>query len=1394
MFTEKETHYNDSTDWSYLQISESRQSAQGECVSSITQERSGFSVRSRSSSLVNMCWNCQGIGSDLTVRRLREFRRKDPPDIMFLMETKRQDEEVFRMYQGTEFSNHFTVPPDGLSGGLALSWKDSVDLEILFFSPNVIDTKISFNGKTVFVSYIYGAPQRENRARFWELLSDIVLQRQAPWLITGDFNDLLDNSEKVGGPLRWEGSFLSFRNFVSQYDLWDLQFSGNSLSWRGTRYTHFIQSRLDRAMANVEWMEMFPAARSENLSFEGSDHRPIVTHFDQNLKKKKGSFRYDRSLSSKPEARTLIQDTWQEDSADTVLNKICKVRRNLINWAKGEADRKKEALRHNQAQLEEALTSASPNQERIEELQGLLEAAYAEEEAFWRQRSRIQWLSEGDKNSAYFHAVTRGRRISNKFSVIENDEGTAFYEEEQIVNTFRIFYDTLYTAGSTSASGVVQEALTPKISGEMNLRLVAIPDRVEVKAAVFAINSDKAPGPDGFSAGFYQSFWDIIGEDIYQEVMAFFESGQLHPRYNETHIRLIPKVKEAKRVSEFRPIALCNSHYKIIAKKFSKRMQPLLQSIISPAQSAFVPGRAISDNVLITHEILHYLRQSKAEKHVSMAVKTDMSKAYDRIEWSFLRQVLSRLGFHETFITWLMECVSSVSYSFLINGGPQGRVQPSRGLRQGDPLSPYLFILCTEVLSGLCNNALRDGTMPGVKVGRQCPPINHLLFADDTMFFGKSNVTSCQTLLAIINKYELVSGQRINKAKSAVTFSSKTKAEAKARVKRKLEISNEGGIGKYLGLPEHFGRRKRDIFASIVDRIRQRSHGWTARYLSGAGKMVLLKAVLSSMPNYAMSCFKLPKSLCKQIQSVLTRFWWDVKPEVRKMCWLSWDKMTLPKGAGGLRFREIEIFNDALLAKHAWRLLKDPSSLLAQTLLNKYCLSEEFLECSAPNASSHGWRGILAGREILRKGLGWVIGDGSSVNVWRDHWLSTEKQLCPIGPATAENQDLRVCDLFTSGTVEWNQEMLQLHLPAYEEHILRIVPSSFRMRDELMWLHEKTGQYTTKTGYALAKLNIADRQDGFRWRKCVWNVKCSPKLQHFLWKVKNDILAVGEALIKRGIQIDGKCKRCGESESALHVLFSCPFAKRIWDRVPAINKPSEDTVQTATELLQACSSMINLPPTGLSSPLYPWVMWVIWTSRNQLIFEDKSFSETEVMLKALKHAREWQLANEDKPKPPTASPKDCSANLVQNQVQDSVYRCHVDAAWISSSGQAGMGWTCSDPRGVNLFQGTMERKVVASALVAEALALRAALQDAGTREIQDLICLSDSKSLITLITGRSSVIALKGILHDIDVLSRTFASISFKFVPRNCNATADRLAKDALFALSSRSGIVTETF
>ncbi|CAA7040252.1 unnamed protein product [Microthlaspi erraticum] len=396
-----------------------------------------------------------------------------------------------------------------------------------------------------------------------------------------------------------------------------------------------------------------------------------------------------------------------------------------------------------------------------------------------------------------------------------------------------------------------------------------------------------------------------------------------------------------------------------------------------------------------------------------------------------------------------MKCVCSVTYSFLLNGAPQVSVIPTRGLRQGDPLSPYLFILCTEVLSGLCNRAQARGDLPGIKVARQSPAINHLLFADDTMFFCKANAACCETLSKILSRYEAASGQCISVQKSAITFSAKTSLEVKQEVKRLMKIPNEGGVGKYLGLPEHFGRKKRDIFSSIVDRIRLKANCWSSGFLSSAGKQVLLQAVLSATPTYIMSCFKLPLSLCKRIQSALTRFWWDEKPDKRKICWVSWDKLTIPKNAGGLGFREIERFNDAMLAKIGWRILQAPESLLARILLGKYCHSSSFMECQSPATASHGWRSILAGRDILKQGLGWKVGNGEKIKVWLDPWLSSSSPSIPVGPAPVNADSIYVKDLMLPNG-GWNLKAIREQIPHLEGSIRRIIIGKTTSPDSLV--------------------------------------------------------------------------------------------------------------------------------------------------------------------------------------------------------------------------------------------------------------------------------------------------------------------------------------------------------
>lgn len=189
-----------------------------------------------------------------------------------------------------------------------------------------------------------------------------------------------------------------------------------------------------------------------------------------------------------------------------------------------------------------------------------------------------------------------------------------------------------------------------------------------------------------------------------------------------------------------------------------------------------------------------------------MAVKTDMSNAYDRFEWNFIRLVFKKLGFDPIWVNWVMQCISTVSYSFLVNDSALGNVVPIRGIRQGDPLSLYIFIICGEVLSGVFRLGQSSGHLTRVKIGLHCPRIDHLLFADDTMIFTKASAENCTFLTSILRDYERASGQLINTAKSSISFSSKTPQATRDRVKLILGIEKEGGVGKYLGLPELFTR------------------------------------------------------------------------------------------------------------------------------------------------------------------------------------------------------------------------------------------------------------------------------------------------------------------------------------------------------------------------------------------------------------------------------------------------------------------------------------------------------------------------------------------------------------------------------------------------------------
>ena len=312
----------------------------------------------------------------------------------------------------------------------------------------------------------------------------------------------------------------------------------------------------------------------------------------------------------------------------------------------------------------------------------------------------------------------------------------------------------------------------PRVTSRMNNSLTKMVTDTEIKRAVKAIKSDSAPGVDGMTGQFFQKYWNITGAQVTVEVKKFFESGVMPSDWNHTQLCLIPKVPNATHMQDLRPISLCSVAYKIISKVLSNRLKVILPRIVSPTQGAFVAGRLISDNLLIAHEMIHGLRTGDKIVEEWMAIKTDMSKAYDRVEWNFLEILMEKMGFDRVWVRWIMACVSTMSFSVLLNGNSHGFIRPERGIRQGDPLSPFLFILCDEALVSFLNRAEEDGRLHGIKLATSCPAIHHLLFADDSILLCKTNRAEAEEIMACLRLYGEASGQRVNPNKSSVIFRS----------------------------------------------------------------------------------------------------------------------------------------------------------------------------------------------------------------------------------------------------------------------------------------------------------------------------------------------------------------------------------------------------------------------------------------------------------------------------------------------------------------------------------------------------------------------------------------------------------------------------------------------
>ena len=929
------------------------------------------------------------MGNAATVNEVRKFARRVTPTILCVLETQVHKKRVEGLSSTLGYDRAFAVSSSGRSGGLGIFWNNEINVETLPYSQYHIDAIITEQGCEPWrLTCVYGEATTHLRFKTWDMLKYIKSTSALPWVCMGDFNEVLHRSEHVGVRERSHAQIAGFRDMVDVCGIRDLGYEGRRWTFeKRVAGGSYCRVRLDRALATVDWCSRFPMARVQNLTAVASDHGPILLTWAERPergwnRKTRGRFQYELMWERHDEFAPMVDQAWQADGKAATLqelqHKLSSVAGRLAGWGKqtfGKVTLELSKLNGELERLQSDPMRLGPSHAEIKITDRIVELNHREE-IMWQQRSRIQWLTAGDKNTKFFHLRASQRKKRNKISKLKRPDGSITEDDQEMGRMTTEFYKNLYTSEGTRNMVAVLETVPVKVTGEMNDGLLKPFGEKEVKEALFQMFPTKAPGPDGFPAHFFQRHWDLCGAEVTSVVMRVLRGEDDPSAINNTFVVLIPKVASPDELGQFRRISLSNVIYKIASKVVANRLKVILPEIISEEQSAFVPGRLITDNIITAYECLHFMKRKRAKEKRCCALKLDMRKAYDRVEWSYLRAIMIRLGFHRLWVEMVMRLVTTVSFSVLLNGDHLDSFLPSRGIRQGDPISPYLFLLAAEGLSCLLKSRNQSSNLSVIKVAPSAPMVSHLLFADDSLLFFKANRESALEVKEVLQLYCDASGQQVNMDKSSIHFAKGCHNNVREEIKDILQVHNVSLSEKYLGMPSDVGNSVNGAFKYLKDRVWKKVQGWMEMLLSAAGKEVLIKSVAQAVPTFSMSCFRLPRGLCHHLDGLLQNFWWGCKDGKRKTCWVAWDDMTKPKYMGGLGFRDFELFNLALLARQAWRIVQEPDTLSARILKAVYYPSSGFLVAELGASPSRIWRAIIDGKEVLKQGLIRRIGTG----------------------------------------------------------------------------------------------------------------------------------------------------------------------------------------------------------------------------------------------------------------------------------------------------------------------------------------------------------------------------------------------------------------------------------
>lgn len=929
----------------------------------------------------------------------------------------------------------------------------------------------------------------------------------------------------------------------------EVEFAGAAHTWaRGLTPETRQSGRLDRVLCNVEWGLRFENAKVKHLPAIGSDHCPILISPNgfAPLQSINRPFKFQAAWLTHEQFDKFVNDKW--DSNGPLIPALAKLSSDLQVWNRenfGNIFHQKKHLMARIAGVQQRLSTATDRGllKLESKLRRELDDILQREETLWYQKSRVDWIKDGDRNTTFFHLSTIVRRWKNKIVAIRGPNDDWIFDKDLVKAHFVDYFTKLFTEeGGGNLFAVPQDVFQ-----ELPLRdweTIQRPYKtMEIDQVIKNMKAHKAPGPDGFQALFYKKNWALVSKNVYTLVLDVLEGRGIPENLNDTHITLVPKVEHPEAASQFRPIGLCNVIYKIITKVIVNRLKPVLPFLISNTQSSFVPGRQITDNIVIMQEVLHTMKKKQGTKGY-MAIKIDFEKAYDRLRWAFIRDTLLQMQIPYLLVNVIMQCISTASLQVLWNGEPTQPFYPSRGIRQGDPLSPYLFVMCMERLYQTIEEAIVNNKWRPIRASRNGSLLSNLFFADDIVLFAEADIDQANVINDCLTRFCLASGQKISCSKSRVYFSSNVSNEEKAAVSEALNIESTNDLGMYLGMPTLTSRVTKDTFQHLCEKIDRRLTGWKTKYLSLASRITLAKSTLSTVSYFSMQIAKLPRAICDEVDKKTKRFIWGGNEDKRGTHLLSWETLQRPKEQGGIAITSTKQANAAFLTKLGWRVITEPDALWSRVLRQKYCKGRCDVDMFTPKpGSSNVWRGITENAKVLGEGMSTAVGNGTRTLFWDHKWATSEPlSRLVTTPIPVELEGATVEEMWEHSQ-GWKWEVFGPYLPQetlklIQAHELHNDPN---IGDLIYWKKGAKGKFTIRSALSIMR-NESDNLDDDFW-ELVWTAPVQQRIRAFLWIISHDRLMGNANRYKRHMTDDPKCYICGwNEETTLHIIRDCPAA------------------------------------------------------------------------------------------------------------------------------------------------------------------------------------------------------------------------------------------------------------